>query len=181
MKPLSVAVLSLALTLAVSATAQNSPAKPSPEMARMAVFAGKWKLTETVSDSPFGKAGLGSYRCEIRLAHNGWALEARGKGQGSVAPLTWTEITVHDPETGGYRNHYFDSDGVAAVSPVTFDGRVQRGRWTMAQGGKTYQCQSVVTLAPDGRSYTYQWTYSEDGATWKPWLDGTARKVGSVR
>ena len=182
MRPQFIVLLALGLLGAVRVPAESPTARsPGPEVKRLEVWAGKWRLEETVHPTPFGKSGKASYRSVMRMTHGGWVLESRGSGSGPDGLLTWTELTVHDPSTGGYRNHYFDSMGVATSSATTFDGRGLKGSWSMTLEGRTYQCRFTATLGADGKTYEYQWSYSEDGQSWKPWLDGKGRRVGAVR
>ncbi|MCC6234977.1 MAG: DUF1579 family protein [Verrucomicrobiales bacterium] len=175
-------ILGLGMALiAPSARAEGEARKPSPELQKLAPWTGKWRIEETVSASPFGPAGKGSYRCVEKFAHGGYVVESQGKGRGPVAPLSWTEILYYDTAAAAFRSFYCDSDGVAATSNMELTGSSLKGTWTSEAGGKRYTFRTVSTIAADGKSYRYEWDYTEDGVTWKPLLRGVAKRVGSVR
>lgn len=175
-------ITSLALCLlAPQLQAQPSSATPPPEIQKLAPWTGKWKITETAAPTPFGPAGNATYRVETRFVHAGVAMVSEGKGSGTAGPLTWTETVYFDRTANAYRNLYLDSTGIVGASPQTVDGNTVRGTWETSMAGRKYTCQAVATLAADHQSYTYEWTYSEDGVNWKPWLKGTATRVGSRR
>lgn len=176
--------LLLALGLALSLVAPSLRAADAPKALRsehkkLEIWAGKWDLKETIFETPFGRPEQREYRWDVRLVHGGFCVEGHGKQRGTSNPLTWTEIHYFDPKTQAFRTFYADSDGMIGHGTDTVEGNTWAGSpWQWQVDGKTYHGKSVVTFSPDGKSQRYEWSYSEDGTTWKPWLTGTGKKAG---
>lgn len=181
MKPL-ISILTLLLGLnAFHLLAETPTAKPGPEQLKLAVYAGKWEYEATAVKSPVGPAGSEKLTSVNRFINGGFHLETRGKGRSFGSPYRWTEIYYFDPDRREYRYFQHDSQGRAVHGPVTNEGNTWISRWELTADGTRYQCRTKVVFAPDGKSYTYEFGYSEDGVNWKPWLTGKARRVGKAR
>ena len=154
--------------------AQVTSNKPPPEIRKFEMLVGKWKIHEVDEASPLGVAAVLSLETEIRFIHNGFFIEETGKGKGPDGePYSYTEITYYDTAAHTYRHINYDSNGFTAFGKGGFEGNTWRSNWTQEVNGKTYKCRNVVTVASDRQSWTYDWSYSEDGVTWKPMLKGT--------
>lgn len=158
---------------------------PGPEIRKFEILIGKWKMEERDEDSPFGPAGHGSYETEIRFVQNGFAVEERGQGtfrpdHGASNHYTYGFNYFHDPSVNRMKTLFYDSAGYGGVGEGAFDGRTWRCHWTQEANGKNYHCRNVTTVAPDGKSFDYEYSYSEDGATWKVCFKGTATKTGEI-
>ncbi len=178
--------LLLALGLAFSLVAPplragDAPKALRPEHKKLEIWAGKWDLKETIFETPFAKPERREYRWDARMLHGGFCVEGHGKQRGTSNPMTWTEIHYFDSKTQGFRTFYADSDGTIGDGAETVEGNTwSSSPWQVQVDDKTYHAKSVLTFAPDGKSYRYEWSYSEDGTTWKPWLSGTGKKVGKA-
>lgn len=183
MKSCLVVAIGLALSLlAPQLRAADAPQGLRPEHKKLEIWTGKWALKETILATPFARAENREYSWDARLVHGGFCVEGRGKQRGTRAPITWTEIHYFDSNARAFRTFYADSEGTITHGTDTVEGDTWAGApWEWQVDGKTYRAKSVLTFAPDGKSYSYQWTYSEDGITWKPWLSGTAKKVGKAK
>ena len=167
-------------------SAQDAPRKPGAEHKQLAVGVGRWKYTEEAVETPLGKAGKSTYTSDGRMVLAGFFFQESGKGAGPDGPVEWITINAFDPEKGFY-GFTFDSQGLSSRpwKGEYLSGKVAGNTWTWTWKqevkGKTYDCRSVNVFAHDGKTQTYEWTYSEDGTTWKPWVKGTGSKVGSHR
>ena len=171
--------MALALSLfAFSTNAAETPKKPGPEIKQFSALVGKWKLEESDPASPFGPGGKGTFRTEIRFVHDGFAVEEHGKGQLSATPNTYTIVYHFDPQAHIFRSFFYDNTGSAIHAEGTFNGRTWSAHGTQEVDGKKYMTRSVMQLAADGNKFTYEWTYSVDGVTWKPMFTGTGTRVG---
>ena len=174
----AVAILGLTLCLIVPRVqAADAPPKPSPEIQKMGIFAGKWHLEEEDEATPFGPAGKSTMESQIRFAHDGFALEENGKGKDSSGkPVSYTIVYFYDPGAKSLRSFVYDNSGGAFLTTGTLDGNSWKNHWTQQLNGKDYKCKGVSTVTPDGKKFNYEWSYSEDGVTWKPMFKGTATK-----
>ena len=161
----------------LAAKASEPMPKPGPEMKKFEMFTGKWKLEEADAASPFSLAGKATFDTETRFVHDGFVVEEHGKGKLNGQPNTYTIVYYFDPAAGTYHSFYYDNTGVAIHADGTLTGNSWMAHWTQELKGKQYKGKGEAVLAPDGKKFTYEWTYSEDGVTWKPMFKGTATKV----
>ena len=152
-------VLLLVLShLSVLAQTQE-PAKPGPEIKKMGVFVGKWKLVEEDEATPFGPGGTSILETEIRFVHNGFFMEAQGKGKDpSKTPYTYTILYSYDAAAKTYRSFFYNSEGGVLQTVGNFDGNTWTDQWTQESQGKTYKCKGVATVAADGKKRTDVWS-----------------------
>jgi hypothetical protein len=155
--------------------AEDAP-KAAPEMKKVSMMIGKWKLEETDEATPFGPAGKATFKTECRYIYNGFFTEEKGVGKVSNVNVSYTILAHYDTDAHTYHFFYYDSNGVAIPSQGTVEGNTIRTHNTQTFNGKTYQIKGETNVATDGKSYTYEWQYSEDGKTWKPMFKGTATK-----
>jgi hypothetical protein len=85
-----------------------------------------------------------------------------------------------DPENSdGYLARSFDSDGNAEVMRLTIDdqgafhfsGGPDVAAAAQAKDTTTVRVRSTLRVAEDGASMRALWERSEDGASWRPWMD----------
>lgn len=160
--------------------AQDAQKQPSPEIKKFEAFVGKWSLDEVDEDCPFGPAGIFTCDTEIRFVQNGFAVEERGTGTGASAPFTYATLYFYDPTAHTLKSVYYNSDGLTMLADCTFDGDSLKSAWTQEEKGRRYQCRQIWTVAPDRKTSKYEWTYSEDGSTWKTVCKGTGKKIGDI-
>lgn len=179
---LSTLVLTLGLVTS-SVRSESASPQPGPGHHKLEGFVGSWKFEEVDSESPFGKAGKGSFTSEYRKVIGGLFFQEHGKGVGPDGAYEWINMTSFDSETGNYSSFLFDSTGFASrpAKNEIASGSVSNLTWTWTwkqeAKGKSYFCKSVQTLSQDGRSTNYEFSYSEDGTHWKSWLKGKATKT----
>jgi hypothetical protein len=89
------------------------------------------------------------------------------------------EILGEPDGEGGYLARSYDSDGNAEVMRLGID---DDGVFHFAGGGEiapaaqpheapTARVRSTLTVASDRASIIARWERSEDGTTWRPWMD----------
>ncbi len=187
---MNIPILTLGIALCLLAPrlgAQDAPKKPGPEHKKLEMMTGTWKYDETDFESPFGRAGKATFTSASHMIMGGFFLEERGKGVGPDGPYTWLVVTACDPEKGNYYSYNFDSAGAfgrpgkGEIGTGTLQGNTWTWTWNSEAKGKSYPSRSVAVYSPDGKTMTYQWSYSEDGTNWKPWLSGKATRVGKAR
>ena len=85
-----------------------------------------------------------------------------------------------DPATGGYRQHYFDSRGVARVYDMEVGGDV----WTLQRiaGHPDFSQRFTARFNEDASQLAGRWEIShDDGATWSADFDLTYTRVPRSR
>ncbi len=161
----------------------SQPPVPGPGNQALNAYVGNWIFAQEFQATPFSPAGKGTKHSQASLTLGGFFLEERGEGRGPDGTYAWLAVTAYDPESRNYQQFTFDNRGFASRPDhgEVVIGKVKSGTWTWTwdeEGeGRRYHCEAVDTFSPDGRNYSYQWRYSADGKTWKPWLKGVATKT----
>lgn len=179
----TVAILSLIVSLlAPQLRAGDSPKKPGPEHKKLEMLIGKWKHEDYTYPNPFGQSpGKGTAQSDAQFIHGGFFVIEHAKGRNPGGRYSGTVITYFDADQTTYSIFGCASDGWAGGLPVTIEGRTITACWEQQAGEKKYKLKAVTVYATNGRSLTYEHSYSEDGVTWKPLLKGTGRKVGKAK
>lgn len=179
--PLLVLTLSLLNGWTATAQVQNRPVI-GPEHRKLEAWAGKWKYSGTLKDSPLGPGGdfTGSDRAEWIL--DGQYLLGKGKDKGVYGgkPMTYEAVTVvwYDPTARNYRQRYFDNDGFQGDSTMTVSGNT----WTshgssIDRNGRKYLTRATSTFSSNGKSRTTMSEISfDEGKTWAVLWELTAKK-----
>jgi hypothetical protein len=86
----------------------------------------------------------------------------------------------YDPATDSFTGRAYDDRGNVTVMRARVDAH---GVWTFTGGGDVAPVaqpaaadprgavRSTLTLSADGGSMRARWERSDDGATWRPWMD----------
>jgi len=162
------------------------PSVPGPEIQMLHSYAGSWSFVQEFQATPFSPAGKGTKHSRASMTLGGFFLEERGEGSSPDGTYAWLAVTAYDPESRKYQQFTFDNRGFASRPDhgEVVIGKEKSGTWTWTwdeEGkGRRYHCEAVDTFSADGNSYSYQWRYSADGKTWKPWLKGVATKTPAV-
>lgn len=179
----SLRVLALVLgLLAPRLHAADEPKVPSPEQKKLEIVTGKWRYEDTVVATPFGPAGIGRYTANVRFVHDGFFVVEEAKGKGPEGKTeSWTMVQWYDTQARTYRTWSCGNGGNPTPSTMTLEGDVVTSNWEQKKDDKTYQCRAVTRFAPDHRSSTYVFTYSQDGSVWLPWITGKGTRTGKAR
>lgn len=175
---LIVLIYGVVALLGQSLRAQEASKAAAPEMQKLAFTVGQWKLDEVDEASPFGPAGKAVFKSQTRFLYNGHFVEESGTGKVGDLPVSYTVLTYFDSDAHLYRSLYYDSNGAVIHSAGTVEGRVIKGSGEQEANGKKYKIKSISTFAEDGKSFTYEWSYSDDGLKWKSFFRGTATRTG---
>jgi hypothetical protein len=79
------------------------------------------------------------------------------------------ELIGYDPETGGFRTRFFDSQGNITAQDLAFHD----GTWTW----RGQHARATGVLSDDGRAMPTLHEWSDDGVNWRPSMNVTLRKV----
>jgi hypothetical protein len=156
--------------------AQQAPAKPGPEHARIGFFAGTWQFEGEAKDSPMGPGGKLSGTDMCRWFDGGFQLVCQGDMTGPRGAGKSASVWAWDPAQSAYT--YFGYNSLGDAFYVT--GRVAGKVWTWdaemptGQGG-TAKVRAVIT---EESPTAYSWTFSmsPDGTSWTELETGRATK-----
>lgn len=134
-----------------------------PTLAALDVLVGEWDL---VADFP-GAPPLTGGRSVFEWALDGQVLIQRTEVPLREAPDSLVIIAA-DEAGGGYRQHYFDSRGVARLYAMTFaDGVWRLSRTEPDFTDLSFQQRFVATVVEGGAVIRGAWEKSNDGTTWE--------------
>lgn len=136
----------------------------SSAMERLAPYVGEWRL-------PMGGRTVFEWLPGGRLLVQRWEVPDPAVPDGIA-------IIGFDPGRGAYRQHYFDSRGVARVYDMHFDD----GVWTLRRepadfSPLDFRQRFVGRFSEDGRTITGRWETSHDGSNWEHDFDLTYTRV----
>lgn len=160
--------------------------KPDKSHERLWAIAGRWKTSgHVIAEPPIPVVGTDVYE----ILDGGRFLVHHVDVTVGDDPVRAIEIIGEpEPATGGYLARSFDSDGNTELMRLTIDDdgvfhfaggpevapAAQRGDDAVAR------VRSTLTVAPDGSSMTALWERSEEGDSWKPWMDMAFTRVGDA-
>jgi hypothetical protein len=167
----------------IQAQVQDRP-KASPEQKRLEIFDGEWKYDGVVSDTPLGPGGKFAGKQTTRMVLDGLFQESRSEDKGVYGGkeivYKGVNITWYDPVSKSYMSHGYDNDGFVSsgVMTVSGDAWTTTGTQTDAKG-KSYKNRFTTTVSGDGKTnITKAELSADDGKTWIPYWESTAKKVG---
>ena len=130
-------------------------------MARLEAFAGEWVMEASF---PGGQGGTGRAVFE-------WALDRQFlicRTEASGGPPDGLMVIGYDPGRLPYRQHYFDSRGIARIYAMDLSD----GVWTLLRDSADFTPLDFAqrytgTFAADGRRIDGRWESAQDGTTWE--------------
>lgn len=156
----------------------ETAALPGPELKKLDYFVGKWLVAGTISPGPWGQGGLFSWTEDTQwmtgnfflVGHWNFKMPAELGGDGE-------ELFVigYDTVRKVYTFDAFSSQGRHQVS----DGATSRNAWTWTSqavfNDQTLSQKMTITVQSPA-SYNLKFEVSEDGQTWKTFMEGKAAK-----
>jgi hypothetical protein len=150
-----------------------------PPDERLLTIAGRWQTSgHIIGDDPVPIVGTDIYD----VLAGGYFLVHHVDVTVGDQPVRAIEIIGEpDPDSEGYLARSFDSDGNTEVMRLNID---EDGVFHFAGGAdiapaaqptdvSTARTRSTLKVGADGASMTALWERSEDGVTWRPWMDMT--------
>jgi hypothetical protein len=133
----------------------------STEMGRLEPFIGEWVMAADLPSGPAAGTGRAVFE---------WALEGQFLIQRTVVPGAPDSIAIigFDSALQSYRQHYFDSRGVARVYAMDLSG----GVWTLLRDAPDFtplefSQRFTGTFSADGHRIDGRWETARDGAAWE--------------
>jgi hypothetical protein len=142
---------------------------------RLDPFVGEWTLEATFPAG--GPTGVAAHAVFEWILGGQFLLE-RSEVAHPDAPDGFCVVEV-DAGTGGYRQHYFDSRGIARLYAMDFSD----GVWTLLRESADFSPLPFAqrftgTFADDGKSIDGRWETSRDGSAWELDFGLTYTKLG---
>jgi hypothetical protein len=167
----------LAVAMFAAPAMGQEAAKPGPQHARMAYFAGSWQFEGEAKDSPMGPGGklTGADTCEWFAG--GFQLICRGDATGPRGPAKTGSVWAWDPSQNHYT--YFGHSSMGDAFFVT--GNVAGNVWTWSADFPTpagsVKMRATITEEPPS-AYAFKLEMSADGTSWMVVEEGRATKRG---
>jgi hypothetical protein len=141
-------------------------------MERLEVFIGEWAMEASFPAAPAGVAGRAVFE---------WTLDRQFMVERAEVPEAPDSVAIvgFDPARKAYRQHYFDSRGIARVYAMEFRG----GVWTLVRDAPDFtplefSQRFTGTFSGDGQRIDGRWETSRDnGSNWEHDFDLTYTKV----
>lgn len=176
MKLSSALVLTTLLFAVVrSANAQMDMPKPTPELKKLDVFAGSWKLEGEMKPGPTGPGGNMTETETCKWMEGDFFLVCQSDFKSSMGNGTGTAYMGYDINDKMYTYDAFNSMGEAEHAKGTVEGDA----WTWSSeekvGGQSTKAHFIIKMLPPN-SYSFEFNMSPDGTTWNTVMDGKATK-----
>jgi hypothetical protein len=140
-------------------------------MERLEVFIGEWAMEASFSAAPAEVAGRAVFE---------WILDRQFVMERAEVPDAPDSIAIvgFDPAHEAYRQHYFDSRGIARVYAMDLSD----GVWTLVRDSADFtplefSQRFTGTFSGDGQRINGRWETSGDGSNWEHDFDLTYTKV----
>jgi hypothetical protein len=150
---------------------EHDHAARSAAMERLEAFIGEWAIEASFSAAPAGVIGRAVFE---------WILGRQFVMERAEVPDAPESIAIvgFDPDREAYRQHYFDSRGIARVYAMEFSN----GVWTLVRDSADFtplefSQRFTGTFSSDGQRILGRWETSGDGSNWEQDFDLTYTKV----
>lgn len=162
--------------LAAPAHAESPAPRPPPELQKLDVWVGTWRLSGTAKDQPNEQEYPVLWRLREHWVLNGFFLQVAQTWSGNGQTLNNLEMLSYDPIKGLYTDLGFGSDGSTWSLTATFSGAtmIETGESKGPDGAMT-KCRMAWVFSNDGTSVSGTERCDKNGAQWQ------ALKVGGTK
>jgi len=168
MKTLMTTITAVCLGALALAQQPDEPAKPGPELSKLAVYLGQWRYEGESKPTPLGPAAKFSGDATGEMILQGFFLEWRWKDQGTAGATQGVEILGYSPVSRNYPSSLFSDNGNSISGAYVFAGNTSTFAGTLIAKGKQYGFRATEIFAADFTSFTRTEDISVDGKTWMP-------------
>jgi hypothetical protein len=155
----------------------NRAPTPSPQTQRLGALVGRWRSEgHIIDDPPVPIAGTDIYEWlpgGFFLVHH--VDVVIGDQQVQALEL----IGPYDPASDAFTARAYDNLGNITIMRARVD---EQGVWRFTGGGDVAPVaqpgaaaggavRSTLTISPDRSGMTARWERSDDGVSWRPWMD----------
>lgn len=171
MRALIALIVAACFSITAFAQQPNQPAKPDPELKRLAVYVGQWRYEGEYKPGPLGPAGKATGDATGEMILRGFFLEWRWKEQVTTVETRGFEILNYDPVNKNYASSAYGDDGSSSLGAYVFDGNTSTYSGKFVVGGKQYLSRVIEVFAADLMSFAQKAEISVDGKTWTPFFE----------
>ena len=149
----------------------TQPPEPAPETRRLDVLAGMWSSEGRTLPSPSAPSVRITGTDTYEWMTGGFFLVHRVDVRMGGSKVEVIEmIGPYDPADRSYPMRSFDNQGNFA----TMTARVRDdGVWTFTGASE----RTTLTIGDDANTMTARWERTDDGSTWRHWMDMTFTKT----
>jgi ketosteroid isomerase-like protein len=153
-------------------------AKPDagPELKRLGLLVGSWKLDGESKGSPFLPAGKISANLDCQWFSGGSQLLCLYNMVYPSGPVQELSVYGYDPEAKAYWNYDMDSTGLSSFGKVVVQESSWTHVWEYKIGGKSVKMRLAFSSMTTN-SGAWKNDYSMAGGPWTPLAEGKATKV----
>jgi Protein of unknown function (DUF1579) len=176
MKLVTLALLT-SFCFTLMAAAQMEMPKPAPELKKIDMFAGTWKLEGTMKPSPFGPGGKMTEDEKCSWMEGGFYLVCNADYRMTSMPSgKGLSVMGYSPESKMYTYREFNSAGEFEDSKGTVEG--DTWTWTNESnvGGTNMKGRFIMKITSP-TAYDFKFDMSQDGSTWNNVMEGKATKT----
>lgn len=170
-------LVALAAAPVLSAQAPQ-PAKPGPEIQKLAYFAGKWTSTGDMKPGPMGPGGKMTATSNCEWFQGGFFLVCNGEGTSPGGPMKNVGVIGYNGERRRYTYYGFDNQGHGDPSYGQLSGETWTWEGESMMGGQTVKQRYIITQK-NADSYTWKWEMSVGGGPYTLVAEGTDTRVKS--
>ena len=135
--------------------AQESKAKPAPEMEKLSFYLGEWDYTETYGKAQNGPKNTGVYTS--KLGPGGNSLVNTFHSQGPVGDFEGLMVFTWDPREKAYKLYVFGNNLPGAmVSTGAFEGDTLVFRSEITVQGATMKLRNTTRVTEPGKMVSEQ-------------------------
>src|SRR5262245_22034621 len=135
-----------ALALSAAALAQMEMPKPAPELKKLDMFAGTWKLDGDIEPGPMGPGGKMSGQENCAWMDGGFYLVCNSTFKGPLGNATGTSYFGYSNDDKAYTYREFNSMGEFTDARGTVDGDVWTWNSEDKMNGQTMKGRFVVKV-----------------------------------
>jgi hypothetical protein len=155
----------------------NQPAKPGPELRKMAAWYGDWTYETEIQKTPLGPGAKVTGKMTARPVLNGFAVECVYDEKGPAGETHGFELCWYDPAAKKYAYIYLSNDGYMEQGPFMMTDNGDTWEANCVAGGIPFKMRGVETVLSGGMVITRKAEMSVDGKTWLPYWTGKLTKV----
>jgi hypothetical protein len=168
-------ILAACLAIASAAVAQMDMPKPGPELKKLDIFVGSWRLDGDIKPGHMGPGGKMTEDEKCEWMQGGFYLVCHSDYKSSMGNGVSLSVLGYATADKGYTYRSFDSFGEFDDSKGTVDGDTWTWMSEEKMGGMTTKGRFTMKIT-SATSYDFAYDTSPDGTKWTNAMDGKATK-----